>query len=116
MFCMPSSCIFLYIQRCGAGCYPRARRSSILISGFGSIEKGIECNFAMSWADSSPGMQAGRVPVNGHHPEEEGSQYPRPKSQRTKIIVVGLGMVGIAFMCVFHCVSVVPTGSSENCR
>ena len=52
----------------------------------------------MSWADSSPGMQAGRTPVNGHHPEEEGPQYPRPKKERTKIVVVGLGMVGIAFM------------------
>ena len=52
----------------------------------------------MSWADSSPGMQAGRVPVNGHDPEENGAQYPRPKDQRKKVVVVGLGMVGIAFM------------------
>ena len=39
-----------------------------------------------------------RVPVNGHHPEEDGEQYPRVPSQRKKIVVVGLGMVGIAFM------------------
>ncbi|MCJ1255253.1 hypothetical protein MMC24_003069 [Lignoscripta atroalba] len=52
----------------------------------------------MSWADSSPGMQAGRTPVNGHDPEEDGEQYPRPPSQRKKIVVVGLGMVGIAFI------------------
>jgi len=52
----------------------------------------------MSWAESSPGMQAGRVPVNGHDPEEDGAQYPRPKDKRTKVVVVGLGMVGIAFM------------------
>lgn len=52
----------------------------------------------MSWVDSSPGMQAGRVPVNGHHPEEDGKQYPKPAGQRKKIVVVGLGMVGIAFM------------------
>ena len=43
-------------------------------------------------------MQAGKVPVNGHDPEEESPQYPRPKEQRQKIIVVGLGMVGIAFI------------------
>ena len=50
-----------------------------------------------SWADSSPGMQAGRVPV-GHDPEEDEEQYPRPPAKRQKIVVVGLGMVGIAFM------------------
>ena len=55
----------------------------------------------MSWADSSPGMQAGRMPVNGHDPEEDGAQYPKPSSQRKKVVVVGLGMVGIAFMCAF---------------
>lgn len=54
----------------------------------------------MSWSDSSPGMQAGRVPVDGHHPEEDGEQYPKPASQRKKVVVVGLGMVGIAFMFV----------------
>ena len=52
----------------------------------------------MSWADSSPAMQAGRVPVNGHDLEENGAQCPRPKDQRKKVVVVGLGMVGIAFM------------------
>lgn len=52
----------------------------------------------MSWADSSPGMQAGKLPINGHSQEEESSQYPRPLGQRKKIVVVGLGMVGIAFM------------------
>ena len=52
----------------------------------------------MSWADSSPGMQAGKVPVNGHDPEEDGPQYPRPPEKRKRIVVVGLGMVGIAFM------------------
>ena len=52
----------------------------------------------MSWADSSPGMQAGKVPVNGHDPEEEGPQYPRTQQQRQKIVVVGLGMVGVAFI------------------
>ncbi|MCJ1431471.1 hypothetical protein MMC27_000824 [Xylographa pallens] len=51
-----------------------------------------------SWADSSPGMQMERVPVNGHDPEEDGEQYPKPPSQRKKIVVVGLGMVGIAFI------------------
>ena len=53
---------------------------------------------AMSWVESSPGMQAGKTPVNGHDPEEDGAQYPRPPAERKKIVVVGLGMVGIAFM------------------
>lgn len=43
-------------------------------------------------------MQAGRTPVNGHDPEEDGEQYPRPPEKRKKVVVVGLGMVGIAFM------------------
>ena len=43
-------------------------------------------------------MQAGQVPVNGHDPEEYAPQYPRPPEQRKKVVVVGLGMVGIAFM------------------
>ena len=43
-------------------------------------------------------MQAGKLPVNGHDPEENGIQYPRPKGERQKVVVVGLGMVGIAFM------------------
>ena len=54
----------------------------------------------MSWAESSPGMMAGEVPVNGHDPEEDGPQYPLPQSKRKTIVVVGLGMVGIAFMFV----------------
>ena len=54
----------------------------------------------MSWADSSPGMQAGKSPVNGHDPEEDSAQYPRPPQKRKRIVVVGLGMVGIAFMYV----------------
>lgn len=54
----------------------------------------------MSWADSSPGMMAGQVPVNGHDPEENGEQYPLPQYKRKNIVVVGLGMVGIAFMFV----------------
>ena len=52
----------------------------------------------MSWADSSPGMQAGKTPVNGHDPEEESSKYPLPPEKRKKVVVVGLGMVGIAFI------------------
>ncbi len=52
----------------------------------------------MSWADSSPGMQAGKTPVNGHDSEEESAQYPLPREKRKKVVVVGLGMVGIAFI------------------
>ena len=43
-------------------------------------------------------MQAGRTPVDGHDPEEDNAQYPRPPSERKKVVVVGLGMVGIAFI------------------
>ena len=39
-----------------------------------------------------------RVPVDGHDKEEDGEQYPKKPEQRKKIVVVGLGMVGIAFM------------------
>ncbi|MCJ1479132.1 hypothetical protein MMC13_007816 [Lambiella insularis] len=52
----------------------------------------------MSWADSSPGMQMERLPVDGHDKEEDGKQYPKPPSQRKQIVVIGLGMVGIAFI------------------
>ena len=38
------------------------------------------------------------TPVNGHDAEEEDAKYPTPKQQRKKVVVVGLGMVGIAFM------------------
>ena len=53
----------------------------------------------MSWATSSPGMAASKEPSNGHSEEEnDTTKYPKPPSQRKKIVVVGLGMVGIAFM------------------
>lgn len=51
-----------------------------------------------SWGQGAPGMMASNIPVNGHHPEEDGSQYPKPAEKRTKVVVVGLGMVGVAFM------------------
>lgn len=43
-------------------------------------------------------MQAGKTPVNGHDQEEESPQYPLPREKRKKVVVVGLGMVGIAFI------------------
>ncbi|KAG8526490.1 uncharacterized protein KY384_008690 [Bacidia gigantensis] len=52
----------------------------------------------MSWADSSPGMQAGQVPINIDDEVEAGRQDAKPKSQRRKVVVVGLGMVGVAFI------------------
>lgn len=53
----------------------------------------------MSWATSSPGMAISREPAGGHSKEENDSEkYPKQPSQRKKIVVVGLGMVGIAFM------------------
>ena len=51
----------------------------------------------MSWADSSPGMQAGKIPVN-EADIQNGPPGPKSKQQRKKVVVVGLGMVGIAFI------------------
>ena len=53
-----------------------------------------------SWSDTSPGMLAGKLPVNGQPPAENDSKYPLPQHKRKKVVVVGLGMVGIAFMWV----------------
>lgn len=36
--------------------------------------------------------------INGHGPEEGGVQSSSGKAQRKKVVVVGLGMVGVAFM------------------
>ena len=48
--------------------------------------------------DSAPGMKAGQVPeVNGVSGLDE-SCVPVAPTQRKSIVVVGLGMVGIAFM------------------
>jgi NADPH-dependent glutamate synthase beta subunit-like oxidoreductase len=53
----------------------------------------------MSWATSSPGMAISREPAGGQNKEENNlEKYPKEPSQRKKIVVVGLGMVGIAFM------------------
>jgi hypothetical protein len=44
-------------------------------------------------------MAISREPARGHSKEENGDEeYPTEPSQRKKIVVVGLGMVGIAFM------------------
>ena len=46
-------------------------------------------------------MAISREPPNGRSEEENDTdKYPRPPSQRKKVVVVGLGMVGIAFMYV----------------
>lgn len=49
----------------------------------------------MSWATSSPGMAISRAPegadVNADVPAT-------PAEQRKKVVVVGLGMVGVAFV------------------
>lgn len=50
----------------------------------------------MSWATSSPGMAVSREP-EGVDKEAVGDD-PQPASQRKTVVVVGLGMVGIAFM------------------
>jgi hypothetical protein len=49
----------------------------------------------MSWATSSPGMAISKEP-EGAEGKEVGGLTPPDKRQ--KIVVVGLGMVGVAFM------------------
>lgn len=62
-----------------------------------------DCRFCeltgnMSWANSSPGMAISRAPPNSS-PEINGNiDHLRSQSDRRKLVVVGLGMVGIAFM------------------
>ena len=48
----------------------------------------------MSWATSSPGMAISRVPKDAKV-NRDGAPV---EGQRKKIVVVGLGMVGIAFV------------------
>ncbi|KAL8824033.1 MAG: hypothetical protein Q9191_005346 [Dirinaria sp. TL-2023a] len=43
-------------------------------------------------------MQAGKLPINGHDLERHAPQVPQPPEERKKVVVVGLGMVGIAFI------------------
>lgn len=50
----------------------------------------------MSWATSSPGMAISKKPEGAS--AESAAADSAPAGQRTKIVVVGLGMVGIAFM------------------
>lgn len=53
----------------------------------------------MSSIDTSSDTQAGQTYVsNGREPEEERKQSFSEKTQRKKVVVVGLGMVGVAFM------------------
>lgn len=50
----------------------------------------------MSWATSSPGMAISREPQGAD--KEKGADDPTPTEKRKKVVVIGLGMVGIAFM------------------
>jgi NADPH-dependent glutamate synthase beta subunit-like oxidoreductase len=44
-------------------------------------------------------MAISKEPPNARTDEEnDADKYPKPPSQRKKVVVVGLGMVGIAFM------------------
>jgi hypothetical protein len=44
-------------------------------------------------------MKASAEPPHGHSEEEnDASKYPKQPADRKTIVVVGLGMVGIAFM------------------
>lgn len=52
----------------------------------------------MSSADPSFDMQVGQTPVNRPRPEEDGVQSAEHEMPRKKVVVVGLGMVGVAFM------------------
>lgn len=61
---------------------------------YGSHEPYAFVVLKLSWATSSPGMAISRAPegadVNG--------DVPAPTGQRKKVVVVGLGMVGVAFV------------------
>lgn len=50
----------------------------------------------MSWATSSPGMAASQKP-EGANENDSKATFKEP-GKKTKVVVVGLGMVGIAFM------------------
>lgn len=51
------------------------------------------------WGTSAPGMKASAEPSNGHSEEEnDSSKYPKEPAERKMVVVVGLGMVGIAFV------------------
>lgn len=53
----------------------------------------------MSRATSSSGMAVSKEPPHARTVEENDTdKYPKPPSERKKVVVVGLGMVGIAFM------------------
>ncbi|KAL9115241.1 MAG: hypothetical protein Q9227_001035 [Pyrenula ochraceoflavens] len=55
----------------------------------------------MSWADSSPGMAISRAPPNSDVESAattNGSPHGIAKDDRRRVVVVGLGMVGIAFI------------------
>jgi NADPH-dependent glutamate synthase beta subunit-like oxidoreductase len=44
-------------------------------------------------------MAVSKEPLNTHTEEEnDANKYPKQPSQRKKVVVVGLGMVGVAFM------------------
>ena len=40
----------------------------------------------------------GKLPIRSSDSEGNAPQDPQPREERKKIVVVGLGMVGIAFM------------------
>lgn len=48
--------------------------------------------------DSAPGMKAGQVPEVKEVSGMDESAIPISPDRRKRIVVVGLGMVGIAFM------------------
>lgn len=45
-----------------------------------------------------PSTDTSKTPVNGHGPEEDGVQISSEIALRKKVVVVGLGMVGVAFI------------------
>jgi hypothetical protein len=56
-------------------------------------------NMSSGWGTLAPGMKGGAELPNGHSEEEnDSSKYPKQEKDRRTVVVVGLGMVGIAFM------------------
>ena len=56
----------------------------------------------MAWATSSPGMAISKAPPGAELDGQSNGAIveQQPDSQRKRVVVVGLGMVGIAFMWV----------------
>lgn len=54
-----------------------------------------------NWQPQVPAEEINGGPIEGGPDGVNGSKYASNEGVRKKVVVVGLGMVGISFMCVF---------------